>query len=596
MTSSQATPAPLLIVESPIKAEKIEEMFHGRFRVMATYGHICDLRRNPRVGIGINRDSMQGDYVLTSDANRRIDGTRAVERIREYLRDNPGTTVYIGTDDDREGESIAAFVTKYLQLKNPKRMRFNAITREQIEHAFQQADRVDWNAVASREARRLVDRITEYVASPVLTRLVNQKGVAADRVQTAVEALVVERERRIRNHVAQTYFTVHVDIRGWQAEWQYRAHSTPGKGPKPNSDYDIDDATQRCFDAELTKDVSNQRTLAIESCEDQIEQCLPPPPFNTYSLLQAAERIFGWDAETTMHVAQKLFEGDGSGHGHITYHRTSSLNIDGAAVDEIRALLRARGAVVPDTPNHRAIKTRNTQEGREAIRPTYIAVEEAGATDEQRALYKLIRERALYSQLAPARFAVRRVTLIDARNTNRFIANDRALLEVGWMGSPVAKSPVLQDDDGSSSADSPTVRLPRLAPGSAVNVGHAEVRTHTTPIPPRYTLRSLAAKLEKLGIGRPATLATILKGVQTKGTVKLRMDGTLEASPLAEKCYDILYPRFGFSHIGYTAELEAALDQIAKGTLDGPRLVRHVWDRLDADCAALRHQEAGASS
>ncbi len=594
--TSQATPAPLLIVESPSKAEKIGEMFQGQFKVMATYGHICDLRRNPRVGVGIYRDSMQGDYVLTSDANRRIDGTRAVERIRKYLRDNPGTTVYIGTDDDREGESIAAFVTKYLQLKNPKRMRFNAITREQIEHAFQHADRIDWNAVASREARRLLDRIIEYVASPVLTPQFNQKGIAADRVQTAVEALVIERERKIRNYVAQTYYTVHVDLRGWQAEWQYRAPSIPGKGPKPNSEYDIDDATQRCFDAELAKAVSKQRGLAIESLEDQVEQCLPPPPFNTYSLLQAANRIFGWDAETTMHVAQKLFEGDGSGHGHITYHRTSSLNIDAGTVEEIRALLRAQGEVVPTTLNRSTIKTRNAQEGREAIRPAYIDVEEAGASDEQRALYKLIRERALYSQLAPARFVVRRITLIDARNTNRFVAKDRALLEAGWLESPVANSPVLQDDDGSRWEDRATIRLPRLAPGSAVNVGYAEVRSHTTQTPPRYTLISLAAKLEKLGIGRPATLAAILKGVQTKGTVKLRMDGTLEASPLAEKCYDVLYPCFGFSHIGYTAELEAALDQIAKGTLDGPRLVGHVWDRLDADCAALRHQEAGATS
>lgn len=576
----------LLIVESPSKTGKIEEMFRGRFRAMATYGHICDLPRNPKDGIGINRESMQGDYTLTSDTNRGIDGTRAVERIRKFLRENPGTEVYLGTDDDCEGESIAAFVTKYLQLKNPKRVRFNAITREQIEHAIQHADQIDWNAVASREARRLIDRIIGYVASPVLTRQVNQKGVAADRVQSAVEALVIERERKIRSHVAQTYYTVHVDLRGWQAEWQYQEPSIRGKGPKPNSDYDIDDATQRCFDAELAKAVSNLRALAIESCEDQIEQCSPPSPFYTFSLVQEAHRIFGWNAETTMHAAQKLYEGDGSGHGHITHHQTSSPNIDAAAAEEIRALLRAHGMAVPDTPNHWTVKNRNAQEGREAIRPTYIDVEEAGATDEQRALYKLIRERALYSQLAPARFAARRITLTDARNTHQFVASARALLEAGWMESPVATSSVLQDDDGRSD-DKTEVRLPRLASGSAVQVGRAEVRSHTTQMPLRYTLRSLAAKLEKLGIGRPATLATILKEVQTKGSIKLRVDGTLEATPLAEKCYDILYPRFGFAHIGYTSELEAALDQIATGLIDGPRLVRHVWDRLDADCASL---------
>lgn len=585
-TSSHATPTLLLIVESPIKAGKIEEMFRGRFKALATYGHICDLPRNPKHGIGIDRESMQGDYALTSDTNRGIDGTRAVERIRKYLLENPGTEVYLGTDDDREGESIAAFVMKYLQLKNPKRMRFNAITREHIEHAFQHADHIDWNAVASREARRLIDRIIGYVATPVLTRQENQKCVAVDRVQSAIEALVIERERKIRNHVAQTYYTVHVDLRGWQAEWQYQEPRIRGKGPQPNGDYDIDDATQRCFDAELATAVSNQCALAIESCEDQIEQCLPPSPFYTFSLVQAAHSIFGWNAETTMHAAQKLYEGEGSGHGHITHHHTSSPNISAAAAEEIRALLRAQGMAVPNTPNHWAVKSTCAQDGHEAIRPAYIDVEEAGATDEQRALYKLIRERALYSQLAPAQYAVRRITLTDARNTHRFVASARALLESGWMESPVATSPVLQDADGRSE-DKAAVRLPHLASGSAVIVGRAEVCSHTTQTPPRYTLRSLIAKLEKLGIGRPATLATILKEVQNKGAIKLRGDGTLEATPLAEKCYDILYPRFGFAHIGYTAELEAALDQIATGLLDGPHLVRHVWDRLDAECATL---------
>lgn len=592
--TSNATPPPLLIVESPSTAEKINEMFRGRIEAMATYGHICDLPRHSNEAIGINRESMEGHYALTSDANRGIDGARAVERIRKYLGENPGTEVYLGTDEGREGESIAAFVTKYLQLKNPKRMRFNAITREQIAHAFQHVDYIDWNAVASREARRLIDRIIEYVASPVLTRQVIQKGVTANRVQSAVEALVIERERKIRNHVAQTYYTVHVDLRGWQAEWQYQEPSIRRKGPKPNSEYDIDDATQRCFDAELAMAASNQHALAIESCEDQIEQCLPPAPFYTLSLLQAANRIFGWDAGATMHVAQKLYQGDGSGHGHITHYLTSSTNIAAVAAEEIRALLRAQGIAVPATPNHWKVASRNAHEGREAIRPSYINIEEAGATGEQRALYKLIRERALYSQLAPARFAVKCVTLTDARNTNRFVANARALLEAGWMESPVATSPVLQDDDGRA-AHKAAGRLPHLASGSAIQVGRAEVRSHTTQTPPRYTLRSLAAKLEKLGIGRPATLAWILKEVQTRGTIKLRVDGTLEATPLAEQCYDLLYPRFAFAHIGYAAELEAALDRIATGRLDGPRLVRHVWDRLDADCTSPRHQEANSA-
>lgn len=578
----------LLIVESPNKTGKIEEMFPGQFKAMATYGHICDLPRNPKDGsIGIDRESMQGEYALSSDPNRGIDGTRAVAKLKKYLRDNPGTEIYIGTDEDREGESIAAFVMKYLQLKNPKRMRFNAITREKIEYAYQHADHIDWNAVASREARRLIDRIIGYVASPVLIRTVNQRGVAAGRVQTAVEALVIERERKIRNHQAQTYYTVHMDLGDWQAEWLYQPPASPRQGPKPNSEYDVDDSSARCLDAELAKSISLQRALVIQSCEDKIEHRLPPSPFHTFSLIQTANRFFGWDAEKTMQVAQKLFEGDGSGHGHITYHRTDSPNIDPVAAEEIRAWLRAQGMSVPEAPNRWAVNNKNAQEGHEGIRPSYINVEDAGATDEQRALYKFIRERALYSQLMPARYAVRRIVLSDARNVHRFTATARALLDPGWMASPAAKSPVMQEEDRGE--EDAAVRLPNLERGSTVNVRYGEVRPHTTKAPPRYTLNTLTAKLEKLGIGRPATVVTLLKGVQTKGTIKVRKDHKLEATLLAEKCYDILYPRFGFAHIGYTAELEAALDLIAKGQLDGPRLVRHVWDRLDADCAALGH-------
>lgn len=581
--TAQASPA-LLIVESPNKTGKIEEMFPNRFKAMATYGHICDLPRNPKEGIGINRDAMQGEYELTCDSKRSIDGTRAVARLRTYLRDHPGTEVYLGTDEDREGESIAAFVMKYLNLQNPKRMRFNAITREKIESAFQNADHIDWNAVASREARRLIDRIIGYVASPVLMRRINQRGVAAGRVQTAVEALVIERERKIRNHKVSQYQTVHMDFGGWSAEWKFKARVEARQGPKPNAEYDIDSSIEHCSDPVLARSVSEIRTLIVQSCDEATEKRQPPSPFHTFSLVQAANRILGWDAEKTMQVAQKLFDGDGSGHGHITYHRTDSPNIDSEPAEEIRTLLRTQGYAVPDTPNVWTAKNKNAQEGHEAIRPSYLEVEVAGNNDDQRLLYRMIRERALYSQLAPAIYSVKCITLSDALGQKNFSATARAVLELGWLSSAVAKSPVLWDQEEVLAIE--PLHLPNLIKGSLINVQRSEVLNHATKAPPRYTLNSLTAKLDKLGIGRPATLATILKSVQKKGAIIVRKDSKLEATTLAEKCYDILYPRFSFANIGYTAELELALDLIAKGRLDGQALVRHVWDRLDMDCLA----------
>lgn len=580
-------PSTLIIVESPNKTKKIEEMFPGRFKVLATVGHVCDLPRSPPMGtIGIDRTSMQGMYELTEDNKRFVDGKRVIAKLERYLYDNPGTEVYLGTDEDREGESIAAFVMHYLKLRNPKRMRFNAITKEKIEKAFQNADYIDWDAVASREARRLIDRIIGYVASPVLISIINQRGVAAGRVQTAVEALVIERERKIRNHAARPYFSVHFDLGGWEATWQIPAGVEKRIGPKPNSEYDVDDTTARCFDEALARQVVNQRALLVASCTESVEVRLPPSPLYTISMIQVANDVLGWDAETTMQIAQKLFEGDGAGHGHITYHRTDSPNIDPAAAEEIRAWLQIQGLPIPLKPNTWQSKNKQAQEGHEAIRPSYFEVEEAGATEEQRALYKLIRERAIYSQLAPARYNVKRIVLTDAGGTQNFTATARVLVDAGWRNTAAAKS-VAMKEEAEVDAPLPTT-LPSLQPGAAINIKEAQVRSHATKAPTRYTMNTLTAKLEKLSIGRPATMATLLKNVQTKGSISVGKDGRLAATPLAEKCYDVLYPRFGFSHIGYTAELEQALDKIATGKLDGQALARHVWDRLDADCAAIQ--------
>lgn len=575
----------LLIVESPNKTDKIEAMFPGRFKAMASYGHICDLPRNPQHGIGIDRKTIQGDYALTSDSNRGMDGKRAVARMSKFLKENPGIPVFLASDGDREGESIAAFLAKYLKLQRPQRMRFNAITKEKIEDAYQAAGPIDWNAVASREARRLIDRVIGYVASPMLAQQMKQKGVSAGRVQTAVEALVIERERKIRNHKPTTYYSLQADLGGWQAQWQYHPAASARQGPKPNSEFDIDDTTARCLDANLVKQVADTRALVVQACDDKIELRMPPSPFYSFSLVQTANRVFGWDVEKTMELAQKLFEGKEAGHGHITYHRTDSPNIDPIAAESIRDVLRAQGMAVPDTINTWALKNKNAQEGHEGIIPSYIEVEEAGATDDERALYRLIRERALYSQLTPAQIAVRRIQLSDPRNMHKFQATTRVVVDPGWMATPAASNPVMQDDEDSINEDS--IRLPKLTPGTSVNVSKMSTLTHTTKVPPRYTIRSLSAKLEVLGIGRPATLSSIFKGMLSKGTVLKRKDGRFEATQLGEKCYDILYPRFAFAHIGYTSELESALDQVGKGLLDGQRLVSHVWDRLDAECATL---------
>jgi DNA topoisomerase-1 len=532
---------------------------------------------------------MRGLYELSEDKQRRIDGVRVVANLKKFIKDNPGIQVYLGTDDDREGESIAAFVVKYVGLKNPPRIRFNAITKDKIEEAIANAGILNIAAVSSREARRLIDRIFGYTVSPILQSITKLKGVSAGRVQTAVEALVIERERRIRSFKKQIYYTVHMDMGGWEAQWQIPAEKRGKNGPKPNSEYDVDDTAARCFDAAVARLVANQKALRVDACDSTHELRLPPPPLHTFAMIQSASKALGWAADKTMQVAQKLFEGDGSGHGHITYHRTDSPNIDAEAAEEIRMWLYDQGLPIPDEANTWRNKNKQAQEGHEAIRPTHFMVEEAGANDEQRALYRIIRDRAVYSQLAPAVYAVKKIALTDAINGNhRFTATARALLEPGWLETRVAQTLQQdQDDDESDEKAGAVVKLPDLSKGSLLGVQRFEVKEHATSVSPRYTTRSLTGKLEKLGIGRPATIGTVFSNFKLKGTILERKDGRLEATPQAERCYDILYPRFSFANIGYTAELERALDMIASQDLDGMELCQKVWDQLDLDCAAL---------
>lgn len=574
----------LIIVESPSKVKKIDTLFPGKFKAMATYGHICDLPSSPQDGgIGIHRETLEGQYALTQNSKRCIDGKRVITQLQKYLRDHPKTAVYLATEDDREGESIAAFLQSYLKLKNPKRMRYNALTKESIEHAYQTAGHINQNAVAARETRRLIDRIIDYTVSPLLRQIVNKKDTTVSQVQTAIEALVIERERAIRNHYAQHHYTVHFDFEDWQATWQVPEKEKKRTGHKTNSEYDLDNTAAVCHDESVARDMTNHKTLLVSACTETIETRQPPPPFNTNRLIQTANSLFGWEAKKTMRIAQRLYEGENANHGHITYHHTENSNINPRAEEEIRHWLQTNNLPTPETPNTWPSKNNQTQ-GCEAIRPTHIQTEEAGATEEQRSLYKLIRERAIYSQLAPAKYSAKTIVLTDAvHRTKKFTATARTQIDPGWLATAAAKNPAVTQEEETD--ETPTIFLPYYSPGEMVNVRGVKIKTHTTLPPPRYTLTTLLTKLEKLGIGTPTTFAEHLKNIQIKGTVTQDKEGNLEATHFGEKCYDALYPKFLFAYIGYAAELEKALNQIANGSLDAKTLARTVWNHLDA-CAA----------
>lgn len=577
----------LVIVESPIKAEKIAGLYPD-VTCVATAGHICDLPINPKTGIGINRETLLGEYALTEDKNRGIDGMRVVNRLRTIIEANPEVEVYLATELDREGESIAAFVVKYLHLRRFYRIAATAITKEAFDKAFASPQAIDWYRVNSRECRRLADRIIAYTCSPILRRVLGQQGVSVGRVQAAAEALIVERERQIRGHQSQTYYTVEYDMGGWIAQWKLSSEPKPKRsGPRSNGDYAIYDLKPRCIERATAAAAAGFKGLQVTQCDEAPETQLPPPPLDTLSMIQVANQLLDWSAEKTMQTAQRLYEGDSAGHGHITYYRTQLQSLDTAAAEKLRDWLRSQGLPVSTVRNEWPPKSQFAKEGQEAIRPTYIEVEEAGADADQRALYKLIRDRALYSQLAPARYFVKRIELTDPLRGNYvFTATAWTLVNAGWKATPSANTFGLPDcgKDGDVQAYN-AVALPTLARGTLIKPLQATIKSHTTLEPPRYTIRTLIDALKVLGIGRPATITTIMKALERSG--HLAKDGTVQPTPLLERIYDVLYPRFAFAHIGYAAELELALDKVASGQLDGMELIRNVWKQLDIDCAML---------
>lgn len=565
------THAMLIIVESPEKAKKLGIFFQDRFKVIATYGPICDLKQLEINGeIGIDRETIECQYAIIENSKRYIDGKRTVAHIQDYLQGHPDTAVYLGTDDDREGESLAAFLQHHLDLKNPRRMRFNALTKEQIEHAYHTADTINPATVSARETRRLIDRIVDHTATPFLRQVVNKNTTATNQVQTAIEALIIERERTIRAHQAQTHYTVHLDFGHWQATWQVPKEEEKSTTHKANSEYDSEDTTGHCLNEATAHAITRHRTLLVDTCAETTETCPPPPLFCTLSLIQAAHSILGWTADYTMRTAQKLYEGDNADQGHITYHHTDNTNISPIAAAEIRHWLQKQNRPIPTPSNTFADDTKSPEPISEGIHPTNIQREIAGATDDQRALYTLIRERTLCSQFAPAQYIVKKIVLTDAiHRTEKFIASTRTQVAQGWL-TKTAEIKIAQPP-----------HIPSLKSGEMVNVRRAEIETHATQAPPRYTIGTLASKLQALGIGTPDTIATHLKNIQAQGAVSQDKDKNLHAARSSENCYDALYPRFLFAHIGYAIELEQALDKIANGTLDGKSLTRTIWNHID---------------
>ena len=594
--SSRSSAKPLVIVESPAKARTISSMLGPDFVVESSVGHIRDLPRRAdevpaaykgegwaRLGVDVD-NGFKPLYVIAPEKKQ------IVSRLKQAVR--TASEVYVATDEDREGESIAWHLIEVLSPSVPvKRMVFHEITRPAIERAVQDWRDLDRRLVDAQEARRILDRLYGYEVSPVLWKKVMPR-LSAGRVQSVATRMIVERERaRMRFRAADWW-----DITGTflhsalleAAAGRQEGESRPfeaalvaldgvdlASGRDFTEDGVLDSARElRLLDEDGARDLAGRldgRPFKVKSVNERPFRRSPAAPFITSTLQQEASRKLRFGAQRTMQVAQRLYE-----QGWITYMRTDSTTLSDEALEAARdQAVRLYGSdYVPDRPRRYERKVKNAQEAHEAIRPaggTFRTTEQVGGElsgDELR-LYDLIWKRTVASQMSDARGTTAQVRIEGTASPGR---NGQAeLAEFGVSGTVITFHGFLRvyvegSDDPEADLSERETRLPALSEGDALSGSDMQARGHTTQPPARYTEASLVKALEDQGVGRPSTYASILGTIQDRGYV-WKKGTALIPSFTAFAVVGLLERYFAdLVDYGFTAAMEDDLDRIADGT------------------------------
>jgi DNA topoisomerase-1 len=548
----------LLIVESPGKIKKLKSILGQGWEVAASIGHVRDL---PEKNMGVSPP----DFVPCYETTER--GREVLARLSALL--DKAEAVFLATDPDREGEAIAWHVKEFLGLSDPPRISFAQITETAVLDALKAPGTIDMDMVRAQESRRVLDRLVGYGVSPIM-RGISKKNLTAGRVQSPALRLVVERERAIRAFDPLTHYSV---------EYLFG----PANGPSPpwkaiwNPSNWLPEGHKYFQDLGTARRLARVSSLVVESFHEGQYRVPPAAPFITSTLQQAASNALKMEPKKTMALAQRLYE-----EGHITYMRTDNPNLNVEAVEEIIALARENSWPLPDRPRTFALPA-GAQEAHEAIRPTRMDVESAGENEAERALYRLIRIRALASQLDEAVFATAKAVLSAKMDSHPafFEAKGRRLVRPGWK--TILKCDQADVQAGGADDEDMANPVPQLAVGESLSPLKGEVKIKRTNPPARYTQASLIRELERRGIGRPSTYASIMDNLAARGYVVKNTRRQLQATGLGEELIDYLVPGFGFLDYGYTKDMETKLDEVANGRLDYLSLVRAVSQTLEAE-------------
>jgi DNA topoisomerase-1 len=562
----------LLIVESAAKSARIAQMLGSGWRVEATRGHVRDLPQD-KLGIQVGADFHPQYEVLPKQAN-------IVRRLLKTIRE--AEAIYVATDMDREGEAIAWHILQLADLPPDKpvyRVAFTAITDSAVKAAIASPRPLDINLIEAQQTRRLVDRLVGYLVSPLVCEAL-EGHYSAGRVQSACLRLVVEREKAIAAFTMENYWTLDAHLKTSTGDFSAQLRTVKGKV--------------------IERLTHEQVQLLVKGLQDAVfwvshvkhgeQHRNPAPPFITSTLQQAASQALGLSPERTMQIAQHLYEA-----GQITYHRTDGTEV---APEAQRAALQhiARtygGDYVPNQPHTYEAKTKHAQEAHEAIRPTDLTRLPQEVEGDGAALYGLIWQRFVGSQMAPARYAVQSAEILAGKTQGQpyplsLEVKGRTLTFEGFL--KVYQEP--PDPDAESETDTP---LPFLEEGATLHLSEWRPIERHTKAPPRFTEASLVRELEKLGIGRPSTYASMVQTLKQRGYASIKNKRLVPSESGIALCGFLAAHFPDLFDAGYTAHLEHVLDAVARGEITRLAVLQAFWSDFTPQLGAagkVTHQQS----
>ena len=533
MSASQSPKSTLVIVESPAKAKTIEKYLGTGYTVMSSIGHVRDLPKRNTDAVDIENGFIP-NYIVSPGKEKVIkDLQAAAKKVDEVI---------LASDPDREGEAIAWHIAELLRPvnKNLKRVAFNEITKDAVQAAIAEPRAIDTDLKSAQEARRVLDRLVGYDLSGLIWKKVRY-GLSAGRVQSPALRIVMEREREIRAFIPETFYVL---------------TATLGKQKTP---FTCAEEPREEAEATRIKQVGDTHTWYVKDVKETVVARAPKAPFTTSTLQQTASTRLGFAPSRTMGAAQKLYEA-----GHITYMRTDSTNLSKNAQQQLTTYIKKTYGAELHQARTFATKSKSAQEAHEAIRPTTISKTSAGMSADQKALYELIWRRTVASQIIEASLKRTKV-LANVRDAATpipdFSVNGSRVIKPGW----------LQVDTAARSEDT---EVPQLTVDDTLKLHELIIDSKETQPPNRYTEAGLIKELEKRGIGRPSTYASIMKTITDRGYVT-KEGRTLVPTDTGDVVSTFLENHFAdYINDDFTSDMEDQLDQIAAGERDYTKTLR----------------------